>query len=265
MAEAEVSLSKGNIGVATNDIIAALRLVDAMGGASVSSVLRTSIGRRSICANLSPLLGRLPLATLVAIQSETDSQLQRNPFVQLVDRWRHTTQSVIDAAFSDPGADATAAQIAASVASLSPAARRALQKRANEELDSRAKEILQNITRPEMGWTVTDGPPAGDAAQILGLAGNFGNEFWTNVFAASIRDRTILRLLRLHCGIGRLRWEQGRVPLSLSSLPRGIVVDPLTGSDFVYKYHSASAYSLRSLGTPDTGPIVLSLVDFIGR
>jgi len=80
---------------------------------------------------------------------------------------------------------------------------------------------------------------------------------------STIANRTQRRLLLLHAMIAKYRWENGKLPASLSEISEEIVTDPANGQAFVYSKFSPAAYDLYSPGNSYYGPIRLQVYGIV--
>jgi hypothetical protein len=65
--------------------------------------------------------------------------------------------------------------------------------------------------------------------------------------------RVQVQLLGVHGAIRRFRWEQDKLPDTLTDLrlPPELAADPYTGTPLVYQKTSETAYALSSAGPPE--------------
>ncbi|MCE9557818.1 MAG: hypothetical protein K8R88_02595 [Armatimonadetes bacterium] len=126
--------------------------------------------------------------------------------------------------------------------------------RTKKEMDTFYTQLLGQFARPEAEWSVP--PEFSTSNPIL-------NEFFpvfSQVGVTALRERTSMRLLKLHAAIQTHRWTHNQLPNSLAEI-EGLSkldrTDPLSGKDFVYHSLSPTTYEVYSDGVKETGRIDL--------
>ncbi len=157
---------------------------------------------------------------------------------------------------TDPNTQA----IVASYNKLSPAQRDLLYERIASSLIDQYRAIFERLDGPEAEWanapppeeTKYDGTLGSLAASLAGLVCPVFNQS----AIAAIKNRTQLRLLKLHSLIQTFRWHHGHLPDKLSNAAPKDCLDPLTAQEYVYE-SGAAGYKLASKGIRQTGEIEL--------
>jgi hypothetical protein len=242
----------------------------------VGSVLATS-AQLKVCTMFAENLDRFSLQDAGAIEALVNRFLQGTPV--FVDAYRAAflseQASVGDSihGLKEHGFDATRdkqhSQFNSVINEMSNPEVDQLIQQTQQTIGAIGRTFLARFSQPEHTWLSTDALDNDDSPDpVVRTPDDIESYFalhWTlpevarpRRLADALRARAMMRLLRLHAKIIAYRWEQGRLPASLSemNLPTGYEYDPLSDARFVYQV-SGSEYKLYSLGTKATGKIEL--------
>lgn len=116
-------------------------------------------------------------------------------------------------------------------------------------------EIQRRLAGPENGWEMPALPKPGGLEELIIDSLSPVYQSAADAFA---RNRTQLRLLRLHAAIRQYWFEHMQLPQSFAKLKyREYAMDPLAGSEFVLEPTSRNNYRLYSKGNSRLGEIEL--------
>lgn len=127
--------------------------------------------------------------------------------------------------------------------------------RAATELLKQAAEFERILLQPEKAWVAPEFPTIGGMeGQLIEIV----SPLHPLVLNMAARNRTQMRLLRLHAVIRQYRFEHDRLPESLARLNKPLEIqDPLAGESFIYEPKADLTYELYSKGSQQTGRIDL--------
>lgn len=277
VAKANAEYADGKPKAATRSLLTCLKFAKNLMG--VGDLIRLSTGRSAASLAMGALnehLTRVPLADWTEVTKTCEEMLSvpalHSAFVEEFRRFESGLKVMIDGSDPDPFGFADSepgrSKIYADTRRLPPADRAGLQKRVLDFARTTTGECLKTLSGPERSWESSMGALAETrSAQKDPLV-----SFWAGFQLLSGSDddvrnelvlRTRLKLLMLHAQIQRQRWEDGKLPASLGSLPdQQKTIDPATGRAFLYRVEG-QRYELYSQGAMGTGRI--DLVYFRGK
>lgn len=116
-------------------------------------------------------------------------------------------------------------------------------------------QIGEELKKPESTWSV---PPFKTNNVLVIEVAQMFTAVYEQIFSSTKRNRTRLRLLRLHAAIRMFRHENGSLPADLTVIaPHEWTLDPVTGGVFHYEVRPDRTYDLYSEGDSATGLIDL--------
>lgn len=159
------------------------------------------------------------------------------------------------------GDDSESQDFAKAYNALSPGQRGRLTDAVQAQIRGKFSEILERYSGPEKTWVPAETP--NEAVKFNGSLDSMTAAFvdilsptFAAAAAAEVRDRTQIRLLKLHALIQIFRWHHGHLPVKLEQAAPKDSIDPLTDEAYIYE-PSGTGYKLASKGIPQTGEIQL--------
>ncbi len=205
-------------------------------------------------------LSEIPVAEDRSIASLCDAWIGQNPLAgTFAKETRYTSKALADmiqnpSSISDWGVDEDGSLSALSqeVQKLGPAGRAQLLKEMTDKMADYSHRIIAVLGSPEPEWPQLVpkliGEDPGRAGSLATRLCQLVLPVYGQVFAAELKRRTQLRLLRLHLLVEAKRLETGVLPTSLAELnDQNLVRDPVNGREFVY-VPRGRYYELYSLG-----------------
>lgn len=147
----------------------------------------------------------------------------------------------------------------------SPAERAEIRRLALVLLKDRFEPVIRAFRGPESRWPIAGEDPFAELPSRPPTTSEELAEALVHAFApvfmqsgnASLRNRTQLRLLRLHAWVLAFKWEFDRYPNNLGeAVPADALIDPSNGKPFEYTI-IPGGYRLLSKGRDGTGEIAL--------
>lgn len=154
------------------------------------------------------------------------------------------------------------AKIGAAIAGLNPTQRERLGQQLSSEIRTRFSALFQRLRGPEAKWAedaADSGPEptlTSDPASLVKVLGAFFSPVFHQATLATIKNRTQMRLLKLHSLVQLYRWHTGRLPEKLEDAAPKDFSDPVTGAPYIYQTNGVG-YRLASKGVKETGEIEL--------
>ncbi|MCH8273912.1 MAG: hypothetical protein IH851_03905 [Armatimonadetes bacterium] len=265
-AEAYVHFADGKTSAGLQSLLNALQFSEGVEVGPTSFSFFAHGSRGIFFSLLNDHLPELSLDNAAKVESFADRILDQTPGIETTLSYTHTAiLNIVEEAFrAAAGAAAAPDRIAPMVGLIrghSVGQREALKQDVIRTLNDHFRQIRSNLRDANVSWLVPEETPGtGAARELLDMIESTSGIIWRGFRRVHLQDRTRYRLLRLHGKIIQYRWTHNRVPATLADLSDArIIQDPLSRTRFEYKPLSPTTFELFSRGSPDTGPVFLSL------
>jgi hypothetical protein len=265
------SFQTNKSGQATSDLLLLLRCShDSKGGSLILSFVGCAIDN-IIYATFIRNLPHLTAQDAKQVLDSTKPLLSTTPYIKAMEAElaftvvsTRATMQELDKELRRPSApsnDPEMQKVVAQFKKLSPAQRAEYSRRAGQDIPRLMRPRIQQLSLPEYRWNFKDtGPPSyrKDPLQAL-LMATSGADLFSQTLVVFAKNRTQMRLLRLHVLLESYKKRHGVFPKNLTQLSGvGDIYDPLSNKPFQYRV-SPTGYRLYSEGVPQTGVVEMSL------